>query len=477
MAERVLPAYAQPDRVLVADELGAVHFVGIGGAGMSGIARLMLQAGLTVSGSDAKDSPVLHELRGAGASVHVGHDAHAVGQADTVVVSSAIKPTNPELAIAQDRGLRVLPRAQALAAVMSGRQPIAVAGTHGKTSTTSMLVEALLACGVDASYAVGAHLGATGLNAYLGDDLPFAVEADESDGSFLLFTPHIGVVTNIEADHLDNYGDFDAVLAAFEAFVGTIDTGGALVICQDDEHAAALADVAGRRGLRVLSYGQDPRADVALADIQVGTGSTTYSCTVGQTQLTVTVGAPGVHMALNSAAVLAVCAALELDLRQAAAGLSGYRGVERRMERKGEAGGVRVYDDYAHHPTEVRAQLLAAREVAQDGRLIACFQPHLFSRTAQFAADFGAALSLADEVVLMDVYPAREEAADFPGITGNSVAEHVRASVRFVPSRSDVVAALSELARPGDLVMTIGAGDVTELGPQLLEALAGGTDG
>lgn len=479
MAERVLPAYADPGRVLRPSELGAVHFIGIGGAGMSGIARIMLELGVPVSGSDAKASKHTDDLRAGGATVHIGHSAEAVGDADTVVVSSAIKPSNPELAAALERGLRVLPRAQALAAVMSGRKPIAIAGTHGKTSTTSMLVAALDACGVDPSYAVGGELRATGRNAHLGSGEPFAVEADESDGSFLLFAPYIGVVTNIESDHLDNYGDFASVLAAFETFVGTIDPAGALVVCADDEYAAALAGIAAARGLRVVGYGQQPAADVTLREVRVGAESTSYTLAgplVGA-ELAVSVGASGVHMALNSASVLSVCAVLGLDLRQAAAGLAGYSGVERRMERKGEASSIRVYDDYAHHPTEVRAQLLAAREAAGPGRIIVCFQPHLFSRTKEFAAQFGAALSLADEVVVMDVYPAREAAADFPGVTGASIAEHVSAPVHFVPDRADVVAALAGAARAGDLVMTIGAGDVTEIGPQLLEVLARGADG
>lgn len=479
MARRVLPAYADPDRSYDVAELGAVHFIGIGGAGMSGIARIMLELGVPVSGSDAKASRQTQALQSAGARVHVGHGADALGDADTVVVSSAIKATNPELAAALERGLRVLPRAQALAAVMSGRKPVAIAGTHGKTSTTSMLVAALQGCGIDASYAVGGELAATGRNAHLGSGEPFAVEADESDGSFLLFAPHVGVVTNIEADHLDNYGDFATVQAAFTTFVSTIDPAGALVVCGDDEHARALTETARARGLRAVRYGQSADADVMLSDVRVGADSTTYTLSgplIGE-PLEVTIAAAGVHMALNSAAVLSVCAVLSLDVRQAADGLATYAGVERRMERKGEAAQVRVYDDYAHHPTEVRAQLLAAREAAGDGRLIVCFQPHLFSRTQAFAEQFGAALSLADEVVVMDVYPAREVQADFPTVTGHSVAEHVTTAVRFVPRRADVVPVLAELARPGDLVMTVGAGDVTELGPQLLEALGARGDG
>ncbi|MFV0532282.1 MAG: UDP-N-acetylmuramate--L-alanine ligase [Cumulibacter sp.] len=476
--ERVLPAYAEEGRLFDVADLGSVHFIGIGGVGMSGIARIMLELGVTVSGSDAKASKVLEDLRAAGAGIHLGQRAENIGDADTVVVSSAIKPQNPELAAALSSGRRVLPRAQALSSVMRGRKPIAVAGTHGKTSTTSMLVAALVGCGVDPSYAVGAELNATGRNAHLGSGEAFAVEADESDGSFLLFAPHIGVVTNIEADHLDNYGDFQSVLSAFDTFVDTIDAGGALVLCADDAHAAGLAERAARRGLRVIDYGQTDAAQLRLRDIDVAAEHTTYTLTGEGVpgELEVRVAAAGEHMAMNSAAVLGVCLALELPLASAVGGLANYAGVERRMQLRGVANAVRVYDDYAHHPTEVRAQLRAARRVAGDGRIVACFQPHLFSRTAEFARQFGEALSLADEVVVMDVYPARESAADFPGVTGESISRYVSAPVRFIANRAEVAPALAAAARAGDVVLTIGAGDVTELGPQVLAELDGSTD-
>ncbi|WP_106848186.1 UDP-N-acetylmuramate--L-alanine ligase [Blastococcus sp. Marseille-P5729] len=472
MTRRVLPAYADPDRRLAAAELGAVHFIGIGGAGMSGIARIMLQEGIVVSGSDAKDSAAVRGLQAAGARVQVGHSADALGDAQTVVVSSAIKPTNPELAAALARGLLVIPRAEALAAVMAGKKPVAVAGAHGKTSTTSMLVAAIDACGADPSYAIGGDLHATGRNAHLGTGEAFAVEADESDGSFLLFRPHIAIVTNVEPDHLDNYGDFQTVLAAFHDFVRTITPGGALVACADDEHAASLLTTAREHGVRAISYGERPDADLRLSELAVSATGTAYAANgLGLDGLRVRVAAPGHHMALNSASVLAACIALGLDPQCAADGLRDYTGVARRMDLVGEAAGVRVYDDYAHHPTEVRAQLLAAREVAGDGRLIVCFQPHLFSRTQVFADQFAAALSLADHVLLMDVYPARESAADFPGVTGDSIARQVAAPVRFLPVWDDAAPALAELARPGDLVVTVGAGDVTEVGPRVVELL------
>jgi len=474
MARRVLPAYADPARRLRADELGSVHFIGIGGAGMSGIARIMLQQGIAVSGTDARESQATRDLRSEGARVEIGHRAEALGDADTVVVSSAIKPANPELAAALAGGLRVLPRAEALASVMAGKKPVAVAGTHGKTSTTSMLVSATRACGVDASYAIGGELHATGRNAHLGSGEPFAVEADESDGSFLLFAPFIGIVTNIEADHLDNYGDFDSVLAAFHDFAGTIRPDGALIVCADDPHASSLLAAARERGLRTVGYGQGDDADLQLSEVEVTATGTTYMASgLGLHAQPVTVGAPGLHMALNSASVLAACVLLGLDPHRAADGLAGYSGVQRRMEAKGQAGGVRVFDDYAHHPTEVRAQLTAARKVAGEGRLIVCFQPHLYSRTRAFAEEFGTALSLADEVVVMDVYPAREEAADFPGVNGESIVRHVVAPVRFVPEREAVPPTLADLARPGDLVMTVGAGDVTEIGPLVIDELNG----
>jgi len=455
-----------------------VHLVGIGGAGMSGIARIMLARGMAVSGSDSRDSPALAALRGLGATVHVGHRGGNLGPAvGTVVVSTAIREANPELVEARRRGLPVLHRAAALAALMAGRRRVAVAGTHGKTSTTAMLTVAAQACGADPGYAIGGDLAGSGTNASDGGGELFVAEADESDGSFLLLSPDAAVVTNVEADHLDQHGTPEAVAAAFDRFAERVAPDGFLVTCADDPGARRLAAAAARLPRRVRSYGESAGADLRLAELALSPSGGSYLAVLDGTALArVRVAVPGRHMALNSAAAL--LAGLELGLPAAGlvAGLAGYRGVRRRFELKGTAAGVRVYDDYAHHPTEVAAQLWAARLVAGDGRLVVAFQPHLFSRTAAFAPEFGAALGLADEVVVLDVYPAREDPV--PGVTGKLVADAVplpAGRVRFEPDRSAVAGEVAGRARAGDLVITMGAGDVTTLGPAVLDRLAGAT--
>ena len=468
---------AWTDPVPSLEELGAVHFVGIGGAGMSGIARILLARGVQVSGSDRRDSPTLLALRALGADVSVGHDAGNLAGVDTVVVSTAIRPDNPELAAARAGGLRVLPRAVALAALMAGRRGVAVAGTHGKTSTTSMLTVALQACGVDPSFAIGGDLNESGSNAHAGEGDIFVAEADESDRSFLLLAPFAAIVTNVEADHLDNYGDLAAVEAAFDRFLLTVHPDGFVVVCADDPGAARLRTVPSPARLR--SYGTGPDADLRLSDLEVGPDATSYTATLDGTPLgRVRIQVPGEHMALNSAAALLAGLELGLPAGELVDGLGRFGGVHRRFELKGVAGGVRVYDDYAHHPTEVTAQLKAARAVAGAGRLVVAFQPHLYSRTQEFAAGFGQALALADEVLVMDVYGAREDPV--PGVTGAMVADAVPlpvGRVLFEPSWSAAAPALAARARPGDLVVTMGAGDVSMVGPEVLEALRAGAGG
>ena len=452
-------------------DLGAVHLVGIGGAGMSGIARILLARGVAVSGSDRRDTPTLLALRALGARVELGHEAAHLGDADTVVVSTAIREDNPELRAARERGLRVLPRAVALAAVMAGRRSVAVAGTHGKTSTTSMLTVAVQACGADPSFAIGGDLNESGSNAHSGTGDVFVAEADESDRSFLLLAPHAAIVTNVEADHLDNYGDLAAVEAAFDHFVQTVEPGGFVVVCADDPGAARLMGVPTRGRMR--TYGTAATADLRLTDVVVAPDGTTWTALLDGRELgRVRIRLPGEHMARNSAAAL--LAGLELGFPAAALmeGLERFGGVHRRFELKGVADCVRVYDDYAHHPTEVAAQLRAARAVAGEGRLVVAFQPHLYSRTRQFAAGFGAALGLADEVVVMEVYGAREDPV--PGVTGAMVADAVplpASQVLFEPSWSAAAPALAARAGAGDVVVTMGAGDVSMVGPEVLEVL------
>ncbi len=461
------------EEIPVAADLGRVHFIGVGGVGMSGIARILLARGMTVSGSDAKDSVTLAELRMRGATITVGHDAANVADADTVVVSSAVRESNPELAEARRRNVRVLRRGAALAALMAGRVGVAIAGTHGKTTTTSMLTVAAQAAHVDPSFAIGADLNEPGSNAHHGSGPHFIAEADESDGSFLLLTPTVGVVTNIEADHLDHYGDLAAVHAAFVRFADGLPDGGLLIACADDEGSRRLAEDQRDKGRKVCLYGESAAADMRLAGLVLDGAGCRFTAVSGGEQLgQVALVVPGRHNALNAGGALAAAVALGLPFAEVAAGLGSFTGARRRFELKGVVRGVRVFDDYAHHPTEVRAALSAAREVAGGGRVIAAFQPHLFSRTAAFATEFGAALSLADEVVVMDVYAARED--PIPGVTGQLVAAAVElpaGRVVFEPSWSQTPALLAQRARSGDLVLTIGAGDITMIGPEVLGLL------
>jgi UDP-N-acetylmuramate--alanine ligase len=462
-------------------QLGRVHFVGIGGAGMSGIARIMLARGVPVSGSDRAASAQLDELAALGAVVHVGHAAANVAGADTLVTTpSAIGDNNIEVLEAGRLGIRVIPRATALASLMIGRRGVAVTGTHGKTTTTSMLTTVLRQHGCDPSYVIGGILTETGLGAEDGSGELFVAEADESDGSFLILSPDAAVVTCIEAEHLDNYENLEQIEETFAAFAGKISKGGLLVACRDDQGAAALAVAAAALGLRVRTYGESPDADYRVTGV-TGLGMTTrLTVTPGGAAadlpagsagpVTLTIGVPGRHNALNAAGALAAAAELGVPPAAAARGLEAYRGARRRMEHKGEVEGVRVLDSYAHHPTEIAADLTAARDIAAGGRVIAVFQPHLFSRTRIFAAEFGSALALADEVLVLDVYAAREDPE--PGITGMTVAVQVPGGrARFIPDAAAVPDAVAGLAKPGDLVLTMGAGDVTTLGPVIVAAL------
>jgi UDP-N-acetylmuramate-alanine ligase len=519
-----------PTEPVPLDELGRVHFVGIGGAGMSGIARIMLDRGTKVSGSDSGASAALDELAALGARVHVGHAAGQLGDADTLVVSSAIRDSNPELAEARRRGLRVLHRAAALASLMFGRRVIAVTGTHGKTTTTSMITTVLLETGAEPAYAIGGLLAATGTGAADGPGRDFVAEADESDGSFLMYAPDVAVVTNIEADHLDNYGTEQAYRASFADFLARIKPGGLLVTSADDPGAGDLAARARALEVRVVTFGESPDADYRVTGITAagmatsltihreadnskkrasatspgtaavigdddatgdGVADTGRAAVSGESKpqsfgpidLDLVLGVPGHHNALNAAAAFAAAVELGIEPARAAGAFASYRGAARRLEPKGEAGGVLVLDTYAHHPTELAADLRAARDIAAgkgtgaNGRVIAVFQPHLYSRTRIFAAEFGAALGLADEVVVLDVYAAREDPE--PGVTGKLVADAVpggpvfNGSVRYIPEFGDVPKVVAALAAPGDLVLTMGAGDITRMGPLVLAEIAG----
>ena len=463
--------------MLPAEGLGRVHFVGIGGGGMSGIARIMLTRGVAVSGSDAKDSRVLAALKVLGARVAVGHDPANLADlapGDTVVVSTAISAGNPELVEARARGLRVLPRAAALAAVMAGRRGIAVAGTHGKTTTTSMLARAFQHCGEDPSFAIGADLNEPGSNAHDGAGDLFVAEADESDESFLLLSPFAAIVTNIEADHLNHYNGLEEIHQAFEKFSQRITPGGFLVGCADDPGSRRLADSARAAGFDVRLYGEAVDADVRLENLLLSGGGSSFHVVAGGRRLgEVVLRVPGQHNALNAAGAIAIGLGFDAPFAEFSAGLTTFTGARRRFEPKGVVAGIRVFDYYAHHPTEIAAVLRAGREVAGDGRLVVAFQAHHYYRTADFCTEFGMALGLADDVVVMEVYAPGETM--LPGGTGSALAAAVTLPsdrVVFEPSWSAVPGHLAERARPGDIVVTMGAGgDVAMLAPEVIEAL------
>jgi UDP-N-acetylmuramate--alanine ligase len=463
-----------PDVIPPAAELGRVHFVGIGGAGLSAIARIMAQQGVPVTGSDDQDTPFLPALRELGVPLHLAYAAEHVGDADTLVVTTAAHADNPEVLEATARGLRVLPRSAGLKSVMAGHRVVAVAGTHGKTTTTSMLTMALRAAGADPAYAIGGLLAATGRNADAGSGELFVAEADESDGAFLVYHPDAALVTNVEADHLDVWGTEQAYHAAFADFVATINPDGpGLVLCGDDPGARTLLEVSVAHGLVATLVGEGPENDWRVSDLELTGGESTFTLTLrDQVLARVGLAVPGRHYVLDAAAALVTGLHLGYRYVDLARGLGEFTGTGRRMEPKGEVGGVRVYDSYAHHPTEITGDLAAARSLAGDGRLVVAFQPHLVSRTRIFGPAMGAALGAADEVVVLDVYVARE--VPDPEVTGRLVADAVPLSgdhVHYVPDLAGVAAVLARLARPGDLVLTLGAGSVTNVGPQVLALL------
>lgn len=461
-----------------------VHFIGIGGAGMSAVARVLLGQGVRVSGSDAAESKGLRALAALGAVVHAGHEAAAVPDRGTVVVSSAIRASNPELQEARRRGLPVIHRSEALAAAMTGRRVVAVAGTHGKTTTTAMITVLLRQAGLAPSFAIGGDVAALGVNAeWAGGDV-FVAEADESDGSFLNYDPSVAVVTNAEADHLDHYGTAEAVHEAFRRFAGRVSEDGLLVACADDPGSAALA-AAVPTTRRVRTYGYAGTADIRISDTRA-LGSTTNSILSFavdglDAQQELQLGVPGRHNILNAAAAFTVALELGVDPAVAAAGLSLFSGAARRFEARGEGDGVRVFDDYAHHPTEVHAALTAARTVAGERRVHVLFQPHLFSRTREFAAGFADALSLADTTTVLPVYAAREDPVDDVG--GWTITERMTgAEAAYVADPEEALRTVVGRAAEGDLVLTIGAGDVTQYGVRLVSllrdrAVAAGTGG
>ena len=453
------------------------HLIGIGGAGMSVVAQLLAARGARVSGSDAHGGPAFDHLADLGITTHLGHDAVHLPEDSTVVVSTAIKETNPELAEARRRDQEVIHRSQALALAAQGLDFVAVAGAHGKTTTSGMLAEALTQAGAAPSFAIGGIVRALGTGAHLGSGPALVAEADESDRSFLNYSPRVEIVTNIEPDHLDSYGTAEAFEAAFVDFAHRLVPGGLLIACAQDPGSLRLARSAAAEGLRVVTYsfgGPDTLPGALLTLTRVTDHEPTGAAEESRNPVELVLAVPGDHVALDAAGAWAAGIELGVEPAAMALALGAFGGTGRRFEDRGQADGVRVIDDYAHHPTEIEALLHTAREVAQErgGRVLVLFQPHLFSRTRAFADRFGQALSLADGVVVTDVYPARETQADFPDITGDTVAQRVPGDrATFVAERQDAAHAVAALARPGDLLLTVGAGDVTELATTVLADL------
>jgi UDP-N-acetylmuramate--alanine ligase len=445
----------------------SVHFIGIGGAGMSAIAKVLLERGVDVSGSDLKRSRTVTMLEAMGARVHIGHDPGLVEQR-LVVVSSAVPARNPELTRARDLGLEVLTRGEALASLLEGLRTIVVAGTHGKTTTTSMATTILRAAGLDPTYLIGGGLNDAGTNARSGSAEIAVAESDESDGSFLLLRPSVAIVTNVEVDHVDRWSSLAELREGFRAFMSNVEPSGSIVVPATEP---VLMEMAVSSDRRVVSF--DDGGDVWAEDIDLRADGAHFSLATARSRMTVYLRIPGRHNVSNGLAAAAGCIAAGLDDAAAAAGLSAYHGVERRFQVRGTADGVTVIDDYAHHPTEVRATLEAARPGPWD-RVVAVFQPHRYSRTQAMAQDFGGAFAGADRVVLTDVYGAGEQPV--PGVSGKLVADAVSSRlpgrpVAYLPHRSDLMNYLASFSRPGDLVLTMGAGDITTVGGELLSRL------
>ena len=459
----IKPDFSQP----LPAELGSLHFVGIGGSGMSGIARLFLAAGHAVSGSDRSENHNTEELRELGATITIGHDAANLGTAGALVFTTALWPDNPEYLLAKERGIPLLHRSQALAWLINSQRLVAVAGAHGKTTSTGMIITALLELGADPSFVNGGVIQSLGVSAATGTGDLFVVEADESDGSFLLYQTAVALITNVDADHLDHYGDHDAFDAAFVEFASKATE---FVAASSDDPGvqrvlSALADK------KVITFGESESADVRVTDI-AETGPVSFTLHYANKEFPAQLTVPGHHNALNAAGAFAVLVGLGFDAERSLRGIEGFGGTERRFELHGTVRGVRVYDDYAHHPTEVEAALQTARSVVGTGRVIAVHQPHLYSRTALMAGEFAAVYErLADETIVLDVYGAREDPV--PGVTGALVSERFSdaSKVEYLPDWQEASDFAASIAREGDIIMTLSCGDVYRIVPQLLASL------
>lgn len=447
-----------------------IHFVGIGGSGMSGIAEVLLTLGYKVTGTDLQESETVRRIRDLGGTVFIGHEAAHIGDAQVVVISSAVSPTNPEVAAAKAKMVPVIPRAEMLAELMRLKYGVAIAGAHGKTTTTSLVAHVLAEGGLDPTIVIGGKVNALGSHARLGRGELLVAEADESDGSFLKLSPSIVVVTNLDREHLEYYKTMDALCEAFVEFIQKIPFYGLAVLCADDPHLASLFPRVTRR---FQTYGLTDRADLIGTDVQLRVGAAEFSAHLRGRQLgRFRVAMPGVHNVLNALAAIAVGLELGVSVSQIQQALEGFTGVERRFQVLGEKSGITVVDDYGHHPTEIRATLAAAKE-GWGRRLVVLFQPHRFTRTKDLLDEFAGAFTQADQLFLTDIYPAGE--APIPGVTGERLAEAIRAAggppVTYVPQKERLIETVLPCLKPGDLVVALGAGDIGKIGRSLFQAI------
>lgn len=457
----IKPDFTQP----VPEDFGKVHFIGIGGSGMSGIARILLGLGHEVTGSDVRTSPNVVALESLGAKVVIGHAEANLGDANTVVVTSALWPTNPEYLLAKQKGLPVIHRSQALAYLASQKRLVAVAGAHGKTTSTGMIITALLELEQDPSFVNGGVINSVGSSAQSGSGELFVIEADESDGSFLHYDTSVALITNVDPDHLDHYGSIEAFHQVFADFANKSKE--LVIINADDPGARAVTKLITRP---LITFGESESADIRVTEI-IERAQVQFALTYREQKIATSLTVAGRHNALNAAGAVATLVGLGFDFAEALTKVSTFGGTERRFELHGERRGVKVFDDFAHHPTEVAAALNGARAVVGTGRLITVFQPHLFSRTRLFSKEFAQALQASDEVVLLDIYAAREDPE--PGVTGELIlnASSEPAKIHYVPNWDEAASIASSLAGEGDLIVTMGCGDVYRMVPEILEAL------
>jgi UDP-N-acetylmuramate--alanine ligase len=450
-----------------------IHFVGIGGIGMSGIAEVLLNLGYRVSGSDMRESDTTERLRRLGGEIAIGHRAENVTTPHVVVISSAVKNDNVEVVAAREQQVPVIPRAEMLAELMRLKYGVAIAGAHGKTTTTSMVATVLAAGGIDPTVVIGGKLNSLGTNAKLGQGEFLVAEADESDGSFLKLSPTVAVVTTIDEEHLDYYRDIDEIKAAFLAFVNKVPFYGVSILCLDQPHIQALIPKVEKR---YQTYGMSTQADYQARDLSLRALGSTFRVVHHNTDLgPFELSVPGVHNICNSLAAIAVSRELDIELEVIRKALREFSGVQRRFQIKGEAGGIIVVDDYGHHPTEVRATLAAAAR-GLERRVVVVFQPHRYTRTQHLLKEFFTAFNQADKLVIMDIYAAGEK--PIPGISGQAIYEGIKKyghrDVTFIPEREKIVDHLMGALRKGDLVITLGAGDVWKIGEEVVKRLEHG---